>query len=93
MITHFTPYTPIACGLHDELQLRAMRRATVDLTASRQNGHRESLRGRVLDVLTRDGAEFLVVELLEDASRVELRLDHLISVDGLDFQAGHCAGR
>jgi len=82
------PYRPIACGLHDELQLRAMRRIAVTLRYRGDAGGdapegESSVRqraGRVVDVRTRDGAEYLV---LDDGA--EIRLDRLVEVDGIHF--------
>lgn len=82
------PYRPIACGLHDELQLRAMRRIAVTLRYREDDGGdapgdeptvRERA-GRVVDVRTRAGAEYLV---LDDGT--EIRLDRLVEVDGIHF--------
>lgn len=83
-----TPYRPIACALHDELQLRALRRArvTVRYRSTPGPGHAASapdvreLEGRVVDVRTRDGAEYLVL-----AQGDEIRLDRLVDVDGVAF--------
>ncbi|MDT8340251.1 MAG: uracil-DNA glycosylase family protein [Longimicrobiales bacterium] len=84
------PYRPIDCGLHDELQLRAMRRALVTLryrpeapadTVGAEVGDR-CVTARVVDVHTRGRAEFLVLD-----SGLEIRLDALLEVDGIAFGA------
>lgn len=75
------PYRPIACALHDELQLRAMRRSLVSLRVRDDSGGgQREVRDRVVDVRTREGAEFLVLE-----SGEEIRLDRLMEVDGIRF--------
>lgn len=66
-------YQPIACGLHSEYELLAMHRAVVELTPC---GEAACMSGRVVDVVTRQGAEFMVLELA-DGSRQDVRLDHI----------------
>lgn len=77
-------YTPIDCSLHDELLLLALRRREVRLAVRSAEAADEEaperLRGRVVDVLTRDGAEWLVLE-----SGRRIRLDRLVTVDGRAF--------
>lgn len=63
-------YRPIACGLHSELELLAMRRQPVRLVLS--DG--ETV-GRVVDLVVHDGAEFLVLESAD--GRSEIRLDRI----------------
>jgi len=85
------PYRPIACGLHDELQLRALRRSRVtlryrlpdDVAPGAAGGEGAEVRvvtDRVVDVRTRSGAEYLAL-----ASGEEIRLDRLVEVDGIPF--------
>jgi len=73
-------YTPIDCGLHDELQLMALRRRAATLRVELTDGSPETVEGTVVDVLTRDGAEWL---RLADGRTV--RLDRLLEVDGRPF--------
>ncbi len=82
MSTPTRPYAPIACGLVDELQLRAMRRTPVRVTFLKEGAH-GVFEGRIADIRSRDGAEFL---LLEEGPTV--RLDALVEVDGIPFGAG-----
>lgn len=79
------PYSPIDCGLHDELQLRVMRGREVDVTWLDSSGATRQRTGRVVDVFSRAGAEFL---RLDDDS--EIRLDRLHEVDGLSFRPTAC---
>ncbi len=77
-----TPYVPIDCGLHDELQLRVLRGRPVALSW-REGANRVVHRStRLVDVTSRDAAEYV---RLDDGS--EIRLDRLIDVDGLRFDA------
>lgn len=69
-------YRPIDCDRHSEYELLAMRREAVEIIAAGESG---PVRGRVVDVVTRDGAEYLVVQEGEGGSRW-LRLDRLLKV-------------
>lgn len=81
MIPH--DYTPIACGLHDELQLLVLRGRPVRLVVRDDTGATRAVEARATDVLARAGAEWLV---LEDGTC--LRLDRLVEVDGRPFAEG-----
>lgn len=63
-------YRPIDCGLHSELELLAMRRQPVTLIL--RDGEAA---GRVVDLVVRDGAEYLVLE--SAGGRSEIRLDRI----------------
>ncbi len=74
------PYRPIDCGLHDELQLRALRGRPVDLRYLTPNGTPRALVDRLVDVFTKAGAEYVGT-----ASGEVIRLDRLVEVDGIAF--------
>jgi len=69
-------YRPIACDRHSEFELLAMRRAQVD---AQIEGEMETLRVRVCDLVTKDRAEYLVVELSDGTER-RWRLDHIVEM-------------
>lgn len=74
-----TDYRPISCDLHSKYELLAMRRDWVSLDGEGPAGELRGLRCQVLDVQTRSGAEYLVVQ--DGAGqRLEIRLDRVISV-------------
>lgn len=73
-------YEPIACGLHDELQLLVLRGRAVRLLVRDDAGEAHAVEARPTDVLTRADAEWLA---LEDGTF--LRLDRLLEVDGRPF--------
>jgi Rho-binding antiterminator len=77
-------YRPIACGLHDELQLRALQRRPVLLRWCEPDGTPRVVTEAIVDVFTRGGAEYL-----RTAPGTEIRLDRLSEVDGIAF-AGDC---
>lgn len=75
-------YTPIACSLHDELQLLVLRGRQVPWSFLDEEGHPVTVEARATDVVTRDGAEWVVL----DGGR-SVRLDRLTEVDGRPFTA------
>ena len=78
-----TDYRPIDCDQHSVLELLAMRRTQVVAEASLPDGGVRQLRAQVRDVLTRDGAEYLV--LCDPAGEsISLRLDHLLGLSTPD---------
>lgn len=73
-------YRPIDCGLHDRLEAAATVRRTGLLRYF--DGHRlVEVRDRLADVFARDGAEFV-----RTAAGVEVRLDDIVSFDGVVFR-------
>ncbi len=71
------PYEPVSCDYHDQLEAAAMHRTEVELEFD-LNGVSQKERGRVEDVYTADGAEF--IRFATDSGPVEVRLDHIISM-------------
>lgn len=71
-----TEYRPIGCDAHSVLELLALRRVAAELRVVDPQGRPLTVAGRIVDVFTRDGAEYLRV-LGEDGSGVDLRLDRL----------------
>lgn len=79
-----TDYQPIACDLHSEYELLAMRRAWIRLDADLPERRVHGLSCQVVDVLTRDGAEYL--ELLDECGEAfSCRLDRVL---GFTAQTG-----
>lgn len=76
-------YRPIDCGLHDELQLRALRSRPVQLRWTEDDGTPCEETDRIADVFSRGGAEYLAT-----AGGREIRLDRLTEVDGIAFEGG-----
>lgn len=71
-------YVPIACALHDRLEHLALRqqRCRIDYASGSGESH---INGVVADILTADGAEYLVVA--ETGQRI--RLDAIIAIQPL----------
>ena len=68
-------YCGISCSLHSEYELMAMHHDSVEVHCHDMPGHHL---GRVVDILTRTGAEYMVLET--DSGKVEIRLDRIQSV-------------
>jgi transcriptional antiterminator Rof (Rho-off) len=71
-----TDYRPIGCDAHSALEVLAMRRTEAVVGFVDAQARPGRLEGRVVDVFTRAGAEYLRV-LCRDGSGVEIRLDRL----------------
>ena len=72
-------YEPVSCDWHDELEAAAMHKATVELEFE-LGGMTQKERGRIEDVYTEDGAEY--VRFTPDSGPLEIRLDQIISMKG-----------
>jgi Rho-binding antiterminator len=70
-------YQPVSCDYHDQLEAAAMHKTPVELEFELE-GVPQRERGRIADVFTANGAEF--VKFDSDTGPVEIRLDHIISM-------------
>lgn len=73
------PYVPIDCEFHDVLEAIATRRTRVPIVFRRDDDP-VTLHARIVDIVVRDGAEYLVLD-----SGESIRLDRLIAVDGIEL--------
>ena len=69
-------YQSVSCGLHSEYELLAMHRSRVKLTCVSDDGSAQMVVGRVKDVVTREQAEYLVLEAA-GAETMAIRLDKI----------------
>ena len=69
-------YEPVSCDYHDELEAAAMHKTEVELEFD-LNGVPRKERGRVSDVYTANGGEFIRFD--SDAGPLEIRLDQIIN--------------
>jgi len=65
-------YQPVSCGQHSEYELLAMRRTPVTLQYLDDAGVERHFQGRVTDVFTRAGAEYMALEAKERVLMVRL---------------------
>lgn len=70
-------YQPVSCDYHDELEAAAMHKSMVEIEFDLE-GVTQKERGRVEDVFTANGAEF--IRFASDSGSLEIRLDHIISM-------------
>jgi Rho-binding antiterminator len=70
-------YRPVSCDYHDELEAAALHRKEVEIEFDLE-GTTQKERGRVEDVFSANGAEF--IRFASDSGRLEIRLDHIISM-------------
>lgn len=70
-------YEPVSCDYHDQLEAAAMHKQQVELEFD-LDGVAQRERGKIEDVYTADGAEF--VRFATDDGALEIRLDHIISM-------------
>lgn len=70
-------YESVSCDYHDQLEAAAMHKKEVQLEFD-LSGVAQTERGRVEDVYTADGAEF--IRFATDDGSLEIRLDHIISM-------------
>jgi Rho-binding antiterminator len=70
-------YEPVSCDYHDQLEAAAMHKQVVELEFDLE-GVTQKERGKIEDVYTADGAEF--VRFAADSGPLEIRLDHIIAV-------------
>ncbi len=68
-------YRPISCDLHSEYELLAMHGTPVTVQYLDGEGAEQHFHGRIADLFTRDGAEFMRLEGKEGV--VEVRLDRI----------------
>jgi len=73
-------YEPVSCDYHDQLEAAAMHKQDVELEFD-LDGVAQRDRGRIADVYTSDGAEY--VKFLSTKGLLEIRLDRIISMRDL----------
>ncbi len=71
-------YVPINCNYYDELEALATRRQSVPIAYKNENGDRLEVESVIVDFFIKDKVEFLQLR-----SGLNIRLDYLISVNGL----------
>lgn len=74
-------YHPISCDFHDELQLIALRKMVVPIVCQKPDGGETTIESKIADLYTREKEEFLLLP-----SGEEIRLDRLVSVNGIELK-------
>ncbi len=70
-------YEPVSCDYHDQLEAAAMHKNDVELEFELE-GVTQKDRGKIADVYTTNGAEF--VKFVASDGPLEIRLDRIISM-------------
>lgn len=70
-------YEPVSCDHHDELEAASVQKREIELEFDRQ-GVRQRERGRIDDVYTANGAEW--VRLRSTGGELEIRLDEIVNL-------------
>jgi len=71
-------YEPIDCTSYDQLEDYATRRRQVRIVYRDDSGDEATIRGRITNLFSEDGQEFLT---MDDGTRI--RLDALVSAEGM----------
>ena len=74
-------YIPISCDFHSELELLALRGTSCQILYKTEDNKIINVSGIIKDLYTLNKEEFL---LLRDST--EIRLDQLVSVNGLELK-------
>ena len=73
-------YKPIACGLHDELELRALRKSKVKILFTDESNSVQTISCVIADIFSKDKVEYLKTD-----KELLIRLDDIIELDGILF--------
>lgn len=73
-------YKPIACGLYDELELRALRKSWISLVYNDKNNGLKTIECIIVDLFSKDEVEYLKTDM-----GIVIRLDDLVEVDNVIF--------
>lgn len=79
------PYLPIDCSYYDRLEAWATLKQTCVIRWMDQDGHRQEIKSKINDLLLKDGVEYLLAD-----NNLIIRLDQLISVNGIPLTNGSC---
>jgi len=75
-------YVPISCTFHDRLEHWAVLRKNVSIVYLDGNEQRE-VTAVISDVFAEGGADYAVLTPSDDGRAVKVRLDHIVSVEGI----------
>jgi len=65
------PYKPISCDYHDELEAASMHGSDVELDIEADGG-KQTIRGKIKDVFTSDGAEYVTFDSGDGGAKIRL---------------------
>ena len=73
-------YKPIACGLYDELEIRALRKQKITLKFLNDKNETEIIECVIADLFSKDKTEFL-----KTTDERIIRLDDIVELDNILF--------
>ncbi|MBS4035295.1 MAG: hypothetical protein KGZ85_12570 [Ignavibacterium sp.] len=73
-------YKPIACGLHDELELRALRKSKIEISFTDESNSIQTIACVIDDIFSKDKIEYLKTD-----NGLLIRLDDIVELDGIPF--------
>jgi Rho-binding antiterminator len=76
-------YKPIACGLYDELELRALRKQKIKIVFLNDKNENEIDECVIADLFSKDKVEYLKTD-----TGLIIRLDDVVEVDNILFNKG-----
>ncbi len=76
-------YKPIACGLYDELELRALRKQKIKIVFLNYKNENEIDECVIADLFSKDKVEYLKTD-----TGLIIRLDDVVEVDNILFNKG-----
>lgn len=79
-----TNYLPIACILYDTLEELAIRKIDVEILYV-EDDIEKTIINKIVDFQTLNKEEFLIT-----STKIKIRLDKIISVNGIDFKNSVC---
>ena len=79
------PYQPISCSFYDELELLAIRQKECEIIYRDGAGTLQSTTTKIVDFKIEEKVEYMILENGE-----KIRLDFLISVDGIKLEGYSC---
>jgi len=78
-------YQPISCNFYDELELLAIRKKECEIIYRDGTGTPQSTTTRIVDFKIEEKVEYMILE-----NGAKIRLDYLISVDGIKLEGYSC---
>jgi len=80
-------YSPIDCNYYDRLEAWATLRKDCDIVWINSDAIKHHVKSKILNFEIRNGAEYLVGE-----QGLQIRLDQLVTVNGIPLEGNSCGG-
>ncbi len=80
-----TAYQPINCHFYDELELLAIRKKECEIIYQDGTGTSQTIHSKIVDFIIEEKVEYMIL-----GNGEKIRLDYLISVDGIKLEGFSC---